>query len=68
MTAAPRVFLDGNVLISALIGDAGSPPVTREVPAWLALALARGFDAARRLTGNPREPRLARFVVHEMSN
>ena len=26
MTAAPRVFLDSNVLISALIGEAGSPP------------------------------------------
>ncbi len=27
MTAPPRVFLDSNVLISALIGDPGSPPV-----------------------------------------
>jgi predicted nucleic acid-binding protein len=26
VSASPRVFLDSNVLISALIGDAGSPP------------------------------------------
>lgn len=26
MSASPRVFLDSNVLISALIGEAGSPP------------------------------------------
>ena len=29
VTAVPRVFLDSNVLISALIGEAGSPPAAR---------------------------------------
>jgi len=41
--------------------------VTRTIPTWLALALAWGFETAHRLTNNPREPRLTRFLVRELS-
>ena len=34
---------------------------------WLALGLASWFEAAHRLFRNPREPRLTRFVVRELS-
>jgi nucleoside-diphosphate-sugar epimerase len=54
-------------MVNRLLEAAGAPPVTRSVPVWLALALAWGFETAHRATRNPREPRLTRFVVHEMS-
>jgi nucleoside-diphosphate-sugar epimerase len=54
-------------MVNRLLLAAGAPPVTRTVPVWLALALAWGFETAHRLTGNPAEPRLTRFVVHELS-
>ena len=54
-------------MVNRLLHAAGAPPVTRAIPTWLALALAWGFETAHRLTGNPREPRLTRFVVHELS-
>jgi len=37
------------------------------VPMWLALAIAWCFETAYRVTGNSNEPRLTRFVVHELS-
>lgn len=54
-------------MVNRLLHAAGAPPVTRAVPVWLALVLARGFETAARVTGSAREPRLTRFVVHEMS-
>lgn len=54
-------------MVNRLLDAAGAPPVTSGVPVWLALALAWGFESAHRLTGNPGEPPLTRFVVHEMS-
>lgn len=54
-------------MVNRLLQAAGAPPVTRAIPTWLALALAWGFETTHRLTGNPREPRLTRFVVHELS-
>ena len=54
-------------MVNRLLHAAGAPPVTRAIPTWLALALAWGFETAHRLTNNPREPRLTRFVVHELS-
>jgi nucleoside-diphosphate-sugar epimerase len=54
-------------MVNRLLFAAGAPPVTRTVPVWLALALAWGFESAHRLTGNPAEPRLTRFVVRELS-
>lgn len=54
-------------MVNRLLHAAGAPPVTRTIPTWLALALAWGFETAHRLTNNPREPRLTRFLVHELS-
>jgi len=54
-------------MVNRLLHAAGAPPVTRAIPTWLALALAWGFETVHRLTANPREPRLTRFVVHELS-
>ena len=54
-------------MVNRLLYAAGAPPVTREVPVWLAMGLAWGFEAAHRFTGNLDEPRLTRFVVRELS-
>jgi len=54
-------------MVNRLLHAAGAPPVTRAIPTWLALALAWGFETAYRLTNNPREPRLTRFLVRELS-
>ena len=54
-------------MVNRLLDAAGAPAVTRSVPTGLAMALAAGFEAMHRITGNPAEPRLTRFVVREMS-
>ena len=54
-------------MVNRLLLAAGAPPVTRTVPVWLALALACVFETAHKVTRNPGEPRLTRFVVHELS-
>jgi nucleoside-diphosphate-sugar epimerase len=54
-------------MVNRLLAAAGSPPVTRTVPVWLALALAAVFETVHRISGRSGEPRLTRFVVHEMS-
>jgi nucleoside-diphosphate-sugar epimerase len=54
-------------MVNRLLHAAGAPLVTRATPTWLAMALAWNFETAHRLTGNPREPRLTRFVVRELS-
>jgi len=54
-------------MVNRLLLAAGAPPVTRTVPVWLALVLACVFETAHKVAGNPGEPRLTRFVVHELS-
>jgi nucleoside-diphosphate-sugar epimerase len=54
-------------MVNGLLQAAGAPPVTRTVPVWLALALATVFETVHRIPGTAGEPRLTRFVVHEMS-
>lgn len=54
-------------MVTRLLAAAGAPPVTRTVPVWLALALAAVFETTHRISGKAGEPRLTRFVVHEMS-
>lgn len=54
-------------MVNRLLDAAGAPRVTRAIPVPLALLLAWGFETAHRLTRNRREPRLTRFVVHELS-
>lgn len=54
-------------MVNRLLHAAGAPQVTRTVPAWLALALAWGFETRHRLANDPSEPRLTRFLVRELS-
>lgn len=54
-------------MVNRLLNAADAPAVTRAVPAWLAMLLARGFEASHRWLHKPGEPRLTRFVVREMS-
>jgi len=54
-------------MVNRMLAAAGLPPVTRTVPAGLAMFLATCFEVAHKLTGNPNEPRLTRFVVREMT-
>jgi nucleoside-diphosphate-sugar epimerase len=54
-------------MVNRLLQAAGAPTVTRTVPVWLALMLAWMFETGHRITGSAREPRLTRFVVHELS-
>ena len=54
-------------MVNRLLDAAGAPRVTRTIPTPLALALAWGFETAYRVTGNQSEPRLTRFLVHELS-
>jgi len=54
-------------MVNRLLFAAGAPPVTRAVPVWLAMWLARGFEAAHRMANKSEEPRLTRFVVRELS-
>ncbi|OGA15679.1 MAG: 3-beta hydroxysteroid dehydrogenase [Betaproteobacteria bacterium RIFCSPLOWO2_02_FULL_63_19] len=54
-------------IVNRLLHAVGAPPVTKAVPVWLALWIAGGIEAWRRLTNDPREPRVTRFVVRELS-
>jgi nucleoside-diphosphate-sugar epimerase len=60
----PRPLWD---MVNALLEAAGAPPVTRAVPVGLALALAWGFEHGHGLLRRTGEPRLTRFVVHELA-
>ena len=53
-------------MINRLLSAAGAPPVTRTVPAPLAMALARVFEILHRAFGRAGEPRLTTFVVREL--
>jgi len=54
-------------MVNRLLHAAGAPPVTKAVPVWLAMWVAWGFEAAHQITNDPREPRITRFVVRELS-
>ncbi len=54
-------------MVNRLLAAAALPPVTRTVPAGLAMFLAACFEMAHTLTRSGREPRLTRFVVREMT-
>jgi len=53
-------------VINGLLKAVGAPPVERTIPRRLALLLAWGFETMHRVSRNPREPRLTRFVVKEL--
>jgi 2-alkyl-3-oxoalkanoate reductase len=54
-------------MVNRLLAAAGAPAVTRAIPVPLALLLAWGFESAHRIMRSAGEPRLTRFVVHELS-
>lgn len=54
-------------LVDAIIGTAGLPPVTRTVPAGVALALGAVLERVWGMVGAAREPPLTRFVVRQMT-
>lgn len=54
-------------LVNRLLDAAGTPPVTRTVPTWLARLLATLMEATYKLMKINGEPRLTRFVVSELS-
>ena len=54
-------------MVNRLLDAAGAPRVTRVIPAPLAQLLAWAVETAHRLTGNRNEPRLTRFLMHELS-
>ena len=54
-------------MVNRLLQAANAPLVTRAVPLPVALALAWGFEAMHRVTNNPAEPRLTRFLVRELA-
>jgi nucleoside-diphosphate-sugar epimerase len=53
-------------MINRLLEAAGAPKVQRTVPFWLAWWAACALESFYRLTRNPREPRLTRFLVSEL--
>lgn len=54
-------------LVNAILAAGGKPPVTKTVPKQIALFAATVFEAAYGALRIQREPRLTRFVVHELS-
>jgi nucleoside-diphosphate-sugar epimerase len=53
-------------MINWLLEAAGAPAVQRTIPRGVALALAWGFENVHALLRRSGEPRLTRFVVHEL--
>lgn len=54
-------------MVNRLLEAADAPLVQKTVPTWLAMAFALCFETLHRVTKNPTEPRLTRFVVREMA-
>lgn len=54
-------------LVNGILAAANLPPVTRSVPRGVALAVARCIEFAYTLLRIDSEPRLTRFLVHELS-
>ncbi|RIK65744.1 MAG: 3-beta hydroxysteroid dehydrogenase [Planctomycetota bacterium] len=60
----PRPIWD---LVSGILAAGGLPPVTRSVPYSVALTAAATMEAGWRLLRIRREPKLTRFLVHELT-
>ncbi|OJW25722.1 MAG: 3-beta hydroxysteroid dehydrogenase [Planctomycetales bacterium 71-10] len=54
-------------MVDRFLAVAGLPPVRRTVPKGLAVALGRALEAAYRTFRLPGEPRMTRFLAHELS-
>lgn len=54
-------------MVDRFLAVAGLPPVRRTVPKGLAVALGRALEAAYHTFRLPGEPRMTRFLAHELS-
>lgn len=54
-------------MVDRFLAVAGLPPVKRTVPKGLAVTLGRALEAAYRTFRLPGEPRMTRFLAHELS-
>ena len=54
-------------LINGILAAADLPPVTRRVPKWMAMCVATAMETTYGLLRIESEPRLTRFLVHELS-
>lgn len=54
-------------MVDRFLAVAGLPPVKRTVPKGLAVAIGRGLEAVYRTFHLPGEPRMTRFLAHELS-
>jgi nucleoside-diphosphate-sugar epimerase len=54
-------------LINPNLAEAGLPPVTRHVPTWAAWMAGWMLETGYRLAGRTDEPRMTRFVAHQLS-
>ena len=54
-------------MVDRFLEIAGLPPVSRTVPRPLAVALGQGLEGFYRLLKLPGEPRMTRFLAHELS-
>jgi len=54
-------------LVNAILAAGGKPPVTKSVPKGVALSVATMLELIYGALRIKREPRLTRFVVHELS-
>ncbi|OWY70992.1 3-beta hydroxysteroid dehydrogenase [cyanobacterium TDX16] len=60
----PRGIWD---LVNGILAAAGKPPVEKTIPIWAAMSAAAVMEGAFGVLGLRREPRLTRFVVHELT-
>jgi nucleoside-diphosphate-sugar epimerase len=54
-------------LVAGILAAAGAPPVTRSVPAWLAVAVGAAAEAAWAILPLRGEPPMTRFVARELA-
>ncbi len=54
-------------MVDRFLEIAGLPPVKKSVPRPLAVAIGRGLEGCHRLLNLPGEPRMTRFLAHELS-
>jgi len=60
----PRGIWD---LVNGILAAAGKPPVEKTIPIWAAMSVAAALEGVFGVLGLRREPRLTRFVVHELT-
>lgn len=60
----PRGIWD---LVNGILAAAGKPPVEKTIPIWAAMSIAAVMEGVFGVLGMRREPRLTRFVVHELT-